>query len=224
MLPDLTGIPDCTFDPPYSTIYLSGVETPWMRTEYRNDLGLLLNPASHLHDRVGNYDSWAADNGCFAQGDRFDAEAWLAWVKRLPTEGCLFVVAPDVVGDPHATWERSIPYLPQLMQMGFPAALCAQDGIEDTEIHWDYFDALFLGGSTEWKLSQAANDVAAGGEGQGKWTHMGRVNSRKRLRIAQTFAVDSADGTFLAFGPLKNEPQLRAWLDELDAEHNPWHR
>lgn len=45
---------------------------------------------------------------------------------------------------------------------------------------------------------------------------MGRVNSRTRLGIAEWFGCDSADGTYLAYGPDKNLPRLLRWLDELD--------
>lgn len=45
---------------------------------------------------------------------------------------------------------------------------------------------------------------------------MGRVNSRSRLKIAEWFGCDSADGTYLAYGPDKNLPKLLKWLDELD--------
>ncbi|MGW9029334.1 hypothetical protein ACWGQ5_35460 [Streptomyces sp. NPDC055722] len=45
--------------------------------------------------------------------------------------------------------------------------------------------------------------------------HMGRVNSRRRLRIAQAFGCTSCDGTYLAFGPDANLPRLLAWMNEL---------
>ncbi|MFK0156517.1 hypothetical protein ACIQVK_31150 [Streptomyces sp. NPDC090493] len=45
---------------------------------------------------------------------------------------------------------------------------------------------------------------------------MGRVNSRIRLGIAEWFGCDTADGTYLAYGPDKNLPKLLSWLDDLD--------
>jgi hypothetical protein len=209
-----------TCTPPPYTVYLSGAETPRMRAglEQREDLGLLLQPRSHLEDSAMNYRFWAADNGCFAQGDRFDAVAWLAWVAQLPrSHRCVFVVAPDVLGDAAATLTRSAPYLEAIRELGFPAALVAQDGLEHLRMAWDSFDALFIGGSTEWKLSQAAFELAAEARERGKWTHLGRVNSRRRLLLGTENGIHSADGTYLAFGPLKNEPKLRGWLDEVNA-------
>jgi len=40
---------------------------------------------------------------------------------------------------------------------------------------------------------------------------MGRVNSARRWAIAEVFGCDTADGTFLAFGPDTNLPRAKAW-------------
>ncbi len=120
--------------------------------------------------------------------------------------------------DPVATWERSAPVLPFIRLCGLPAALVAQDGFEEMEIDWTAFDCLFLGGSTEWKLSRAAADVAREARAQGLWTHMGRVNSMRRLRYAYLIGIDSVDGTYLAFGPRANGGRLLRWLHALADE------
>lgn len=46
--------------------------------------------------------------------------------------------------------------------------------------------------------------------------HMGRVNSERRLRYADAIGCDSADGTYLAFGPDVNLPDVLAWLRVVD--------
>ena len=159
--------------------------------------------------------TWAADNGCFAQGDRFDAEAWLRWLEAQPREGCLFAVAPDVVGDAFGSWERSKPYLATLRAMGFPVAFVAQDGFDDLLasglIDWDAFDVLFIGGSTAWKLGGAQNAVRAA-KAHGKRVHMGRVNSAKRIALAESWGVDTADGTYLAFTGESGLDTVLSWL------------
>lgn len=38
--------------------------------------------------------------------------------------------------------------------------LVAQDGLERLRIPWNSFDALFIGGTTEWKLGAAARAIA----------------------------------------------------------------
>jgi hypothetical protein len=98
---------------------------------------------------------FGADNGCFSKNYVGD-ERWFEWLGSLPREGCLFAVAPDVVGDAQGTLARSLPWLPQIRSLGFPAAFVAQDGLEDLVVPWDWFDVLFIGGSTEWKLSTHA--------------------------------------------------------------------
>jgi hypothetical protein len=93
----------------------------------------------------------------------------------------------------------------------------AQDGWQDETTPWDEFDVLFVGGSTEFKLGLGAHAIAAA-QARRKWVHMGRVNSYKRLRVAAALGCDSADGTFLKFGPDVNEPRLLRWLAQLKAE------
>lgn len=44
--------------------------------------------------------------------------------------------------------------------------------------------------------------------------HMGRVNTRNRMLAAKAMGCDSADGTYLAYGPDQNLPSLLAWLCE----------
>jgi hypothetical protein len=155
---------------------------------------------------------WCADNGCFGKGYPGD-EKWLAWLGRNAhaAADCLFATAPDIVGDAAGTLERSAPFLPMIRAMGYPAALVAQDGLEDLEVPWDAFDVLFIGGSTGWKLGAAARDLIAQAKTRGKWVHMGRVNSERRYRYAHEVGVDSVDGTYLTFGPDINLPKLLAW-------------
>ena len=157
--------------------------------------------------------TWCADNGCFSS--RFEEGHWWAWLKRHSADAgsCMFATAPDVVGDALATWERSAPWLPRIRALGYPVALVGQDGMEDMPVPWDEFDALFIGGSTEWKLGPEAAVLADEARGRGKWVHMGRVNSRKRLKYAESIGCDSADGTYLTFGPSVNLPRLARWFD-----------
>ncbi|MGV9654153.1 hypothetical protein [Streptomyces sp. NPDC003554] len=78
-------------------------------------------------------------------------------------------------------------------------------------------DVLFLAGSTQWKTSPAAHQLALKAQETGMAVHMGRVNSRRRLHLAQAFGCTSCDGTYLAFAPDTNLPRLLAWMNELQA-------
>jgi hypothetical protein len=164
--------------------------------------------------------TWCADNGIFGKGYPGD-EAWFAWLQSYTPEErarCLFAVAPDVVGDAVATDERSRPWLAKIRDLGYPVAYVAQDGLEDLEMPgdgadwWDDFDVLFIGGSTEWKLGRHARALVAEAKRRGKWVHMGRVNSQRRMQYADAIGCDSADGTYIAFGPDLNLPNVLSWL------------
>lgn len=201
-------------------IYLSGVVRPEIDGT-RPGLGLMLTP------RMGNLVDlarvwWAADNGCFSAGAAFVLDGFLAFLegRRSVRRTCLFAVAPDVLSDAAATWERSRPVLPVLRQLGYRAALVAQDGMERLTVEWQAFDVLFLGGSTRWKLSHHARDLAAEARHRGKTVHMGRVNSERRLRTAAMWGCSSADGTFLRVAPDINLPRMTRWLDQLSAAPN----
>ena len=151
---------------------------------------------------------WAADNGRFASPEKYSDTAYLAWLRSMPAESCLFATAPDVVGNAGATLSMSNRMLGPIRQAGYRPAFVAQDGLEHlTEfILWDEFDVLFIGGTTAWKLGDAARHLAAEAKRRGKWVHMGRVNSLKRMRHAESIGCDSADGTYLKHNPSHRGP------------------
>jgi hypothetical protein len=169
-----------------------------------------------------------ADNGCGPgkdgkQGKGYPGDAKFdAWLLTLPAERVRFAVAPDVVGDAIATELRSLPWLARIRDLGMPAALVAQDGLEDLTIPWDAFDVLFVGGTTGWKLGNTARAIVAEAKRRGKWVHMGRVNSAKRIEYARAIGCDSVDGTYIAFGPDVNLPKVKGWLHALEGQFNFW--
>lgn len=188
-------------------------------------IGVMMTPKSGMRlERTLDYPLWAADNGCFAQGESFNLVRYLCWLQSMSPacHTCLFATAPDVMGDAEATWRRSRGVLPVLRALGYKAALVAQDGIEETGVEWSALDCLFIGGSTKWKLSEAAFDVIREARMCGKHVHVGRVNSRKRLRVFAAAGCDSADGTMLAFGPDKRLRQLLRWSVEIEAQPSLW--
>lgn len=192
-------------------LYLANPSTPRVREAMTAGLiGAILTPAQG--NRLPDGAVWCADNGCFGKGYPGD-EAWSAWLERLSlhADRCLFATAPDVVGDAAATLARSLPHLPAIRALGYRAALVAQDGLETLDVPWDDFDVLFIGGTTGWKLGQHAAALAREARRRGKHVHMGRVNSRRRWSYAEHIGCDSADGTFLAFGPDVNLPELLGW-------------
>jgi hypothetical protein len=162
---------------------------------------------------------WAADNGRFSAPQDYSDAKYLAWLARMPVESCLFATAPDVVGDASATLAMSRPMFGPIRELGYPVALAAQDGLEMEDVPWDEFDVLFIGGSTEWKLGEAAADIAREAKRRGKWVHMGRVNSLRRMRHAEAIGCDSADGTVLKHDP-NRRPDL--WAAHVQANPSLW--
>lgn len=212
--------------------YLSGSDGIALRqVAHAWGVGLLLQPGNY-RDVAEHYPFWAADNGCFTT-KQWSLGAYLEMlfhpVLARFAATCLFMVAPDcltvhrdgtVVGDAAATLARYSVWGLNIRLRGFPAALVAQDGLETMldAVPWDELDVLFIGGSTEWKLSDGARRCVQEARRRGKRTHMGRVNSLRRMRLAQSRGIDTADGTFLKYGPVKNLPRLQRWLDTLRRE------
>jgi hypothetical protein len=140
---------------------------------------------------------WAADNGRYAAPQNYTDAKYLGWLAGMPVESCLFATAPDVVGDAAATLALSAPLFAPIRTLGYRVAFVGQDGQEHLPVPWDDFDALFIGGTTTWKLGEGARLLVAEAKRRGKWVHMGRVNSLKRMKYAESIGCDSADGTVL---------------------------
>ena len=136
---------------------------------------------------------WAADNDCYNGLDAAAYRRMLAKIAGVPS--CLFVTVPDVVSDHEATLARWHEWLPELVEHGLPPAFVAQDGATSAEIPWDAMACLFIGGSTIYKLSSDAADLAREAKERGKLVHMGRVNTARRIQYANAIGCDSVDGT-----------------------------
>lgn len=159
----------------------------------------------------------AGDNACFNNPAGYSDARYQTFLETLPHNRTLFATAPDVLGDHGATVARAVPILRLIRSLGLKAAFVAQDGWDEETTPWSEMDALFVGGSTEFKFRGGRDAVYAAKE-RGKWAHMGRVNSLDRLRAAIGIGCNSADGTFLKFGPDKNWLRLARWLDCVTAQ------
>ena len=186
-------------------------------------LGRLLQPrhTSSVELTAAAGIPWAADNDCF-QG--LDEPAYRRMLDRLEgLEGCLFLTVPDVVGDAAATLALFAQWAPELEARGFPLGLVAQDGmtLADLDELAPRLAALFIGGSTEWKLGPEAAALAVAAKAAGLWVHWGRVNSRRRIDyIVATGAADSFDGSKFARFRGTYLPGALEVLDELAANRD----
>jgi hypothetical protein len=157
------------------------------------------------------------DNFSFTE---FNAAAFTkSLVKYAGLPGCLFVVAPDVVGDARATAIQFEQWQDAIRRQGYPVALAAQDGLENMTIDWNSFDALFIGGTNEFKFSPFVAELIYEARLRRKWTHMGRVNSPGRWRYCAQLGFDSCDGTGMVIERARvlealrvlNSPETALW-------------
>lgn len=172
-----------------------------MRDHAHPHLGRLITPRHYcsLAAMAASGVGWAADNDAF-NGWSEEAEAryvqMVEAIRGLP--GCRFVTCPDVVGEAGLTDLLFEEWAPWLHMHGVPVAYVLQDdGVEyePRGVMWGAIDAVFIGGSTDYKLGLAAERLVREAKARGKWVHMGRVNSAKRLAYAAAIGCDSVDGT-----------------------------
>jgi hypothetical protein len=157
---------------------------------------------------------WAADNDAFAAWDTGRYWSMLGRISRADRSRLIWVTAPDVVADARGTLNRWHEWQPQLDYLGLPIAFVGQDGIETLadEIPWHEIAGWFIGGSTEWKLSAASESLAREAKARGKWLHMGRVNSQRRMRHALEIGCDSIDGGQFSMFPDTHIPRAVRWI------------
>jgi hypothetical protein len=164
---------------------------------------------------------WGADLGC-VDGPKFvkkieyiRAREWLIIMEPYKKK-CLFVAGGDVVGDARRTLAKFEQFTNHFR--GWPLAYVAQDGAESLPIP-KQAAALFLGGSTKWKLSSGAIEVIKRAQTNGLHIHIGRVNWRTRynaFRILSGSDKFTCDGTRQRFeGIEKTEAAWRGYESQL---------
>lgn len=194
-------------------IYLSGVVRPALR---HPSVGWMLTPDTRNRPPAHGY--FAIDNACFASPEAFRWERYARFIERTyDPERCLFVAAPDVPFDAEGTLQRFEQYRPE-MPAAVRVALVTQDGMGVEDVPWARVDAVFVGGTTTWKTGHESQAIVTAARDRGKWVHMGRVNSLRRLRVAASMGCDSVDGTFLKRAPDHNEARMLRWLASLERE------
>jgi len=152
---------------------------------------------------------YGLDNGCFS---KFEKTAWLRLVSQAKESKPVFVTMPDIVGDARRTREM-FDYFEDEVQ-GLPLALVLQDGIANVDIPWKRMDAVFVGGSDQFKIAPEAFAACKAAKMMGKWVHVGRVNTVERLSNWIDIA-DSIDGT----GFIKDKNKLDRMIGVIKGNH-----
>lgn len=181
----------------------------FIETEHRN-FGWITSPRESIARRHLLQRPWVMDNGVFT--GLFDESVWKKTLDKLSPyqQTCLFIVTPDVVADSKETEKKWVQYSPLIKDMGYKAGFVAQDGCLSIP---DDADALFIGGSTHFKLSTAAMNLVHCSIQKGLWIHMGRVNSKRRFHYAESIGCHSVDGTCIAIAE-KNKYKIISWMDQ----------
>lgn len=186
--------------------YLTGVSNMVVKAAAHPLIGLMCQPGNSYHLQIEDYPFFAVDNGAY--GGKFHRDKWLRLVDRaaLHADRLLFVAAPDrfdpndLGGNLPGTLEMWGRYSHEILDRGLPAAFVCQDGCTPDDIPAEA-SAVFIGGSTWWKLSERAWACVAAAKAHGQWAHLGRVNSGRRSWAADISLVDSVDGTYIKHGP-----------------------
>jgi hypothetical protein len=184
-------------------------------------LGHIATPASGHRlqagvDRLQAGVDWCADNGAYTGAYPGDTK-YLAWlsVRARHAARCAFATAPDVVGDSTATLARSCrcctesgPWItPPPWSPRTASSTSKSPGTTSTCCFW----ARRPGSSA--RPPPTSPPTPAGTTNGCTW-----VNSLQRLRHAAAIGSQSADGTYLTYGPDRNLPVLLRWLATVNDE------
>lgn len=155
---------------------------------------------------------YALDNGAWTahqQGTPFDAGKFEFALEKMG-RGADWIVLPDIVAGGLRSLDMSLRWLDRCLAFA-PVLLPVQNGMERADVQRLLGPrvGIFVGGDTAWKCEtmpewgRVARDV-------GCHLHVGRVNSRRRIKLCHTCGVDSFDGTSVT--------RFASTIHRLDAE------
>lgn len=165
-----------------------------------------------------NWQAWVGDNGAFTG---FNKDIFMGCVRKLLPYAatCKCLTVPDVPFFWEPTLEKFYDWSPSIRRMGFPVGLAVQDGATVANIPWALIDAIFVGGSTEWKRQQKqltakhpneVRRIVDEAKARGLWVHVGRsANAPKQLWYAYDLGADSVDGTRETKAP---DREFKTWI------------
>lgn len=215
-------------------VLVSGATSTANQYLQHDNMGVLLTPRNRNrfdHLIQGGY-YWAVDNCAFSE---WNEEAFCRLICKIARAGdycCAWVAAPDVVGDHRATLDRWKFWGRAIWSCNLVPAFVCQDGCTPWEIPYEA-GCIFIGGTTEWKLSTEARECVRAAHMMDQFVHMGRVNSLKRLKYAYECGCDSVDGSSLSRFPKTYISKFLWWIQEMERvggirkcemDHPKWNR
>lgn len=185
-------------------LFVSGATTTIRKHADSPYLGRLIQPrnGNDVQDLAACGLPAGADNDALAGVDPDDLLGLWDRLRDVNGGWLKFVTAPDAVmltpTGPRGDWPATLwlwrCWRPALVKRGLPPAIVAQDGATVDSVPWAEIAALFIGGSTRWKMSQQAALLIRAAAKRDKWVHVGRINSMYRIGHFDQLPVDSFDG------------------------------
>jgi hypothetical protein len=203
-------------------LLVSGATRTVERYKAHPALGRLVQPRSwNSIDAIARSGQpWGADNDALAGIKPDQYLRMLDAIARVPHANLKFIAAPDAVERTPkgivGSWEGTLwlwrCWRPSLEARGLPAAIVLQDGATPDSVPWNELHAVFVGASTQWKLSRSAELLVRMARARGLWVHVGRVNTMGRLARVEMMGADSFDGGQFSRFPDRTIPPFLARL------------
>lgn len=182
--------------------------------KYPGSVGLLVGPSYGTKVPIDPWMPFALDNdafGAFKKGTEWSAEDWRSFIQRIRLLGRvpLWCAIPDVVGKRFATLARWQDYSREILDLGWPAAICVQDGMTPADVPSEA-SVIFVGGTDGWKFRNLP-----------MWTnnfervHCGRVTSPAMFEVCESLGCESIDGTGWFMDPSRQDklPAIERFLE-----------
>ena len=179
-------------------IFVSGATSTVKKFKGNPYIGQLMSPRAANKYMDGF--PVAADNSAYSD---WNESRFMRMLDKIEGKNIKWVAAPDVVGDAVKTMDLFYRWHNEIkVKRRLPIAYVLQDGQEKIGLpHTGLYDAVFVGGSTDFKLGSTARMYINAARSAGKWVHMGRVNTFRRLKYAIDIGCDSVDGTTFSIEP-----------------------
>lgn len=144
---------------------------------------------------------YALDNGAwsaYTQDRPWDRAAFVRLLTRYGA-GADWVVVPDIVAGGLASLAHSMAWLPRVQAQTPRVLLAVQDGMQTTDLAGLLSPqvGIFIGGTTTWKLATLPDWCRLGMQVE-CWTHVGRVNTARRITACAFAGATSFDGSSVA--------------------------
>ena len=148
-----------------------------------------------------SFHMWAFDNGAYTawtHGESFPEKQFIRRVEKAwslfgaeTVPGPYFAITPDIVMGGKESLAFSLQWRKRLLGIHWPWYLAVQDGMETKEVEsvLHLFDGIFVGGSDDYKKSIPE------WMGFGLPVHYGKCGTRKKIRQAIRYGVDSLDSS-----------------------------